>query len=63
MSRQNTDPNLMKEGDFENLLIRKNKQRDLKRATLEVKNNKVDTINTNTPLFRKVMSEIGVDVI
>jgi len=63
MSKQNTNPNLMKEGDFEKLLCKANKQREVKRATLEVKDNKVDYIKTKTPLFRDIMKSIGVDVI
>lgn len=61
MSRQNTNPNLMKEGDFESLLCKKNKQRDLHRAKLEIENNKVDMIKTTTPLFKDLMNQIGVD--
>jgi hypothetical protein len=42
-------------------MISKNKNRDIHRAELELKNNRLDKIKTNTNLFKEVMQEIGVD--
>ena len=62
MSKQNTNTELLQEGEFETLLCKANQERNLHRANLEVKQFKVNTIK-RTPLLKEVMNEIGVDVI
>ena len=63
MSKQNTNTNMMKKGDFENLLCKANKQRDLHRANLEVKQNTLNKIKTNTPLFKDLCKELNIEVL
>ena len=54
----------MKEGDFEDLLCKTNKSRDLNFANLQIKKiDKLNTIKTNTPLIKEVMTECGVVVV
>ena len=56
----------MKEGDFESLLCKTNKERILEGAIEELKSNKIitlKTIKTDTPLFKDVMAECGVKLI
>ena len=53
----------MKEGDFESLLCKANKGKCIKSANYEVEKFKLKTIKTNTPLFKEVMTECGVEVI
>jgi hypothetical protein len=62
MSKQNTNTELLKVGDFETLLCKANQERNLHRASLEVKQFKINTIK-KTPLLKEVMREIGVDTI
>ena len=61
MSRQNTKLNTITEEQFFDIC--KNQNRNLNRARLEIKNNVVNNIKTNTPLFKEVMKNIGVDYI
>ena len=56
----------MKEGDFEDLLCKTNKEKILEGAIAELKSNKIitlKTIKTDTPLFKEVMAECGVKLI
>jgi len=53
----------MKEGDFESLLCKTNKEKCVKNASYEVEKFKLKIIKTDTPLFREVMAECGVVVI
>ena len=61
MSRQNTNPNEITQEQFFEICKRNSK--DIKRAKIEVKNNGVNNIKINTPLFREVMQQIGVDYV
>ena len=61
MSRQNTKLNTITEEQFFDICKRQN--RDLSRARLEVKNNGVNNIKANTPLFKEVMQQMGVDYV
>jgi len=61
MSRQNTKLNTITEEQFFDIC--KNQNRNLNRARLEIKNSVVNNIKTNTPLFKEVMKDIGVDYI
>ena len=61
MSRQNTKLNTITEEQFFDIC--KNQNRNLNRARLEIKNNVVNNIKTNTPLFKEVMRNIRVDYI
>ena len=62
MSKQNTNTELLKVGEFESLLCKANQNRNLHFAKLQIKNNPIKTIK-KTPLLKEVMREIGVDVI
>ena len=53
----------MKEGDFESLLCKTNKGKYVKSANYEVEKFKLNTIKTNTPLFKEIMAECGVKVL
>jgi len=53
----------MQEGDFESLLCKANKEKYVKSANYEVEKFKLNTIKTNTPLFKEVMAECGVKLI
>ena len=53
----------MQEGDFEDLLCKANKEKCVKSANYEVEKFKLNTIKTNTPLFKEVMAECGVKLI
>jgi len=63
MSKQNTNPEILTEKQFTEFIIKKGKERDLKRAKIEVKNNGVNNIKANTPLFKEVMQQMGVDYV
>jgi len=63
MSRQNTNPKILTEQQFTKFIIRKGKERDIKSAKSGIKNNGINNIKTNTPLFKEVMKDIGVDYI
>ena len=53
----------MKEGDFEDLLCKANKEKCVKNANYEVEKFKLKTIKTDMPLFKEVMAECGVVVV
>ena len=63
MSKLNTNPNLMSNEDFNNLLCKANKEKCVKSANYEVEKFKLKTIKTDTPLFKEVMAECGVKVL
>jgi len=63
MSKLNTNPNLMSNEDFNNLLCKTNKGKYVKSANYEVEKFKLNTIKTNTPLFKEIMAECGVKLI